>query len=77
MYRHPHPKNLEEFNLYVKNTLLKVAKENKEVYICGDFNINLLKYENDTAVQNFYNLMTSNGFRPHIILPTRLTEKAM
>ena len=29
MYRHPHPNNLEEFNLYVKNTLLNNAKENK------------------------------------------------
>ena len=39
-------------------------KENKEIYICGDFNINLLKYDEDTVVQEFYNLMTSNGFIP-------------
>ena len=77
MYVHPHHNNLEEFNLYVNNTLLKIAKENKEVYICGDFNINLLKYENDTAIQNFYNWMTSNGFLPHITLPTRLTDTTM
>ena len=45
----------------MKNTLLKIAKERKVVYICGDFNINLLKYVNDTAVQYCYKLVTSNG----------------
>ena len=61
----------------MKNTLLKIGKENKEVYIRGDFNINLLKYEHDSAVQDFYNLMTSTGFLPHITLPTRLTDTTM
>ena len=74
IYRHPHYNNLDEFNLHMKNTLLKIGKENKEDYICGDFNINLLKYENDSAVQD---LMTSNGFLPHITLSTRLTNTTM
>ena len=30
MYRHAHPNNLEEFNLYVKNTLLKLLKKTKK-----------------------------------------------
>ena len=59
------------------NTLLKLNKENKEIYICGDFNINLLKYDEDTVVQEFYNLMTSNGFIPQITLPTRITDSSM
>ena len=59
------------------NTLFKLNKENKEIYICGDFNINLLKYDEDIAVQEFYNLMTSNGFIPQITLPTRITDSSM
>ena len=59
------------------NTLFKLNKENNEIYICGDFNINLLKYDEDIAVQEFYNLMTSNGFIPQITLQTRITDSSM
>ena len=61
----------------MKNTLLKSNKENKEIYICGDFNINLLKYEEDIVVQELYNLTTSHGFIPQITLPTRITDSSM
>ena len=61
----------------MKNTLLKLNKENKEIYICGDFNINLPKYDEDIVVQEFYNLMTSHGFIPQITLPTRITDSSM
>ena len=57
----------------MKNTLLKLNKENREIYICGDFNINLLKYDEDIVVQEFYNLMTSHGFIPQ----TRITDSSM
>ena len=77
IYRHPHYNNLEEFTHYMKNTLLKLNKEKKEIYICGDFNVNLLKYDEDIVVQKFYNLMTSHGFIPQIILPTRITDSSM
>ena len=59
------------------NTLFKLNKENKEIYICGDFNINLLKYDEGIVVQEFYNLMTSNGCIPQITLPTRITDCSM
>ena len=75
--RHPHYNNLEEFTQYMTNTLFKLHKENKEIYICGDFNINLLKYDEDIVVQEFYNLMTSNGFIPQITPPTRITDYSM
>ena len=54
--------------------LSKLKKESKEVYIAGDFNIDLLKYETNTKYREFYNLMTSNGYLPLIILPTRITD---
>ena len=73
----PHYDNLDDFNSYMKNLCLMLNKENKEVYICGDFNINLLKYDDEIVIQDFYNLMNSNGYLPQINLPTRITDTTM
>ena len=40
-------------------------------------NINLLKYDEDITVKEFYNLMTSHGFIPQITLSTRITDSSM
>ena len=58
-YRHPHMNNMDDFNHYMEKTLSKINKENKEVYITGDFNIDLLKYEFVPEYQD--NMMSSNG----------------
>ena len=68
IYRHPRY-NFKEFLCYLENCLSKVTKENKEIYICGDFNI-----ENNQNYQQFYNLLCSFGFLPKIIQPTRATD---
>ena len=52
----------------------KVNKENKECYMCGDFNIDLLKYENNKKYSEFLNSVTAFGLLPHILQPTRITE---
>ena len=52
----------------------KLAKENKEVYLCGDFNIDLLKIDVNNSYQEFYNLLCSYGYLPKIIQPTRVTD---
>ena len=49
-------------------------KENKEIYLCGDFNIDLLKIEDNQNYQLFYNMPCSFGFLPKIIQPTRVTD---
>ena len=51
-----------------------LAKENKEVYICGDLNLDLLKVDTDHLTQHFFNLLCSYGFLPHILQPTNVTE---
>ena len=45
VYRHPNKlkQDYSDFNKYMDETLSKLQKENKEVYVCGDFNIDLLK----------------------------------
>ena len=73
VYPHPH-NNCEDFFHYLEECLTNLAKENKEVYICGDFNFDLLKVDTDNFTQYFFNLLCSYGFLPHILKPTRVTE---
>ena len=77
MYRHPHSTNLDEFISYFNKCLSNLNKENKDIYITGDFNIDLLKYDNNPKYQEFYNLVTANGFLPQILQPTRITDSTM
>ena len=45
IYRHPHV-DLNEFHgYYINNLLDKLSKENKAVSLLGDFNIDLLNYD--------------------------------
>ena len=71
VYRHPHYKNLPDFSEYMSNAFSKLNKEKKEVYITGDFNLDLLQYETNNKCRDFYNLITSFGFLPLITQPTR------
>ena len=71
IYRHPHYNNLEDFSDYINNTFTKLSKQNKEVYLAGDFNLDLLQYETNSKCRDFYNLITSFGFLPLITQPTR------
>ena len=54
--------------------LTKLAKGTKEVYICGDFNVELIKIDNNLNYQQFYNMHCSYGFLPQIIQPTCVTD---
>ncbi len=73
-YRHPHSANIDDFSNYMKTCLEKLSKENKEIYISGDFNIDLLKYDTNMKYQEFYNQMTTYGLLPQILQPSRITE---
>ena len=73
IYRHPR-QNLESFFDYMDSILSKLNNENKEVYICGDLNINLLNMDSRNGSANLYNLLSSNGFLPLILHPSRVVE---
>ena len=73
IYRHP-KNDLSDFLVYLESVLKTVSSENKEIYICGDFNIDLLKLDNVNNYQTFYNLLCTYGFLPLIIHPTRVVE---
>ena len=65
---------MTEFLAYLELTLKTIASENKEIYICGDFNIDLLKLNDVSSYLNYYNLLCSYGFLPLIIHPTRVVD---
>ena len=73
IYRHP-CMDLEDFNECYLNILLeKLSKENKTVFLLGDFNIDLLKYDKHNSTNEFLDTLSSNYFLPLILLPTRIT----
>ena len=48
---------------------------NNHVIIAGDFNIDLLKFKENTSVNNFLDCVISHGYVPKITQPTRLTQR--
>ena len=67
--------DLNEFKYYCLNPLLeKLAKEKKTVFLLGDFNVDLLKYEHHKATNKFLDSLSSNMVLPYIIQPTRITS---
>ena len=79
IFRHPHD-NIQNFNNfldYMENTLNKISNENKEIYICGDFDSDLLKMDRNTNYKKFYEQMYSYGSLPQITQPTRVTDRGI
>ena len=67
--------DLNDFNTnYLNNLLDKVSKEQKSVFLLGDFNVNLLNYNDHNPTNEFLDSLASNSFVPYILQPTRLTS---
>ena len=74
IYRHPND-NINSFNKfleYLESCLSKINNENKEVYLCGDFNSDLLKLDKVNNYKKIYELMSSYGYLPQILQPSRI-----
>ena len=71
-YRHPNT-DADKFNDYIK-TIEKISKENKLIFLIGDFNISLLNYESHGETNDFINTMISHYLLPHILHPTSVTD---
>ena len=54
-------------------TTLTLAK-NKNIFLAGDFNINLFKTDNHQPTKHFLEMMLSNHLLPLICHPTRVTS---
>ena len=61
IYKHPKLAIHEFNNQFLSPMLEKVSFENKEVYLMGDFNINLLNYKSNRETADFLKNMHSNS----------------
>ena len=74
IYRHP-SMDLKEFNEDFLTQYMDVTeKEKNKHFIMGDFNVDLMKIDDDSNSSNFFDTFTSNLFVPHIVHPTRVTS---
>ena len=72
-YHHPSTE-IEHFTEYIQRTLSNPTVTTKQVFILGDFNINLLNYDSHTPTNDFVSLLLSQHFLPFIVHPTRVSD---
>ena len=73
IYKHPKQTILNFFENHLLPLLEQLSHENKEVLIMGNFNINLLYYDNKNTA-NFLDTVFSYSYLPFINTPTRVTD---
>lgn len=76
VYRPPH-NHVNELTSFIDSfneILLNFQNSNTTAYICGDFNIDLLKIQSDIHSNDFLESIFTNGFLPSMTLPTRLSN---
>ena len=73
IYRLPSYVNIdiEIFTEEYTELLNNLRSRSKFVYLCGNYNIDLLKISTNNVFNKFYENITSCGFIPKITLPTR------
>ena len=74
LYRPPNG-HFEHFENFLTNFFLNTKDSNKNVYIAGDFSLNLLDHSLNKKVQYYLNLIYQNSFIPTVNKPTRVTRK--
>ena len=70
IYRPPNTSMLN-FNKELENTLHTISRENKIIYLLGDYNINLLNTDLHAQTSNFIDILYSHHLFPLITKPTR------
>ena len=60
---------MEQFN----DTLVEFYANNQNAFLCGDYNIDLLKINCIPTNRDYFDDILSSGFVPTITLPTRLS----
>ena len=74
IYRHP-SMDLTDFNCnYLNKILENIFKEQKPIFVLGDFNVNLLNYNEYHQTNEFLDSIASNSFIPLFLQPTRITS---
>ena len=67
--------DLTDFNCNYLNKLLEnISKEQKSIFLLGDFNVNLLNYNEHNQKNEFLDSLACNSFIHLMLLPTRITS---
>ena len=75
-YRPPAAK-IKPFKQHLTHIFEKLARENKKLFIVGDFNINSLNYSTNSKVKRFIDYMFSKGSLSVINRPTRINKTSI
>ena len=70
----PPNSSLKELKNSLKPIFDNIRRINKDLYLVGDFNINVLDYENNVKEKNVVNFAFQNSLIPLINKPTRITR---
>ena len=80
IYRPPRRNNCNnEIDLFLEEFTPIINKLNKEkaiVILPGDYNLDLLQIQEREKIQEYYDLLVSNGMFANITLPTRFSKKS-
>ena len=67
--------DLADFNCNYLNKLLQnISKEQKSIFLLGEFNVKLLNYNEHNQTNECLDSLASNSFIPLILQPTRITS---
>ena len=59
---------------YLNNLFEKTSKAQKSIFLLGDFNVDLLNYNEHNEANEFLASLASNSFIPLILQPTKITS---
>ena len=67
--------DLTNFNCNYLNKLVEnISKEQKSIFLLGDFNVSLLNYNDHNQKNKVLDSLCSNSFIPLILQPARITS---
>lgn len=75
IYRPPNSSSID-FLKYLDDLVKNPVFTNKRSFIMGDFNLDLLKHENNNKSQEFLEILMSGSFLPLISKPTRIVDNS-
>ena len=78
IYRKP-GEILDEFNVFLAEFTLfltYIKNQNRPSYLCGGYNIDLLKIKTKNHFNDYFDELVTNRFFPKITLPTRIGKRS-
>ena len=78
IYRKPNEivDDLDTFTIELSLLLYKIKNLKHSLYVCGDFNIDLLKVKENRHYCKYFDEIIAHGLFPKITLPTRICESS-